>query len=93
MTAVREGVVRAEVASEVAQIVASGRRPPHLTAVLVGDDAASATYVRLKHRDCAEVGMTSSTEALPATTTQDELLQVIHRLFHSLIDHFWKFGQ
>jgi len=72
--------VRAEVAAEVARIVESGSRPPHLTAVLVGDDAASATYVRLKHRDCAEVGMTSSTEALPASTTQDELLAVIHRL-------------
>jgi methylenetetrahydrofolate dehydrogenase (NADP+) / methenyltetrahydrofolate cyclohydrolase len=72
--------VRAEVASEVAALVAAGRRPPHLTAVLVGDDAASATYVRLKHKDCAEVGMTSSTEALPAATTQDELLAVIHRL-------------
>ena len=72
--------VRAEVATEVAALVADGHRPPHLTAVLVGDDAASATYVRLKHRDCGEVGMTSSTEALPSSTTQAELLEVIHRL-------------
>ncbi|MBT5774357.1 MAG: bifunctional 5,10-methylenetetrahydrofolate dehydrogenase/5,10-methenyltetrahydrofolate cyclohydrolase [Dehalococcoidia bacterium] len=72
--------VRAEVAAQVASLVAAGHRPPHLTAVLVGDDAASATYVRLKHKDCAEVGITSSTEALPSSTTQDELLAVIHRL-------------
>jgi methylenetetrahydrofolate dehydrogenase (NADP+)/methenyltetrahydrofolate cyclohydrolase len=70
--------IRAEVATQVAAFVAAGRRPPHLTAVLVGDDAASATYVRLKQRDCAEVGMTSSTEALPSTTTQ--LLAVIQHL-------------
>jgi methylenetetrahydrofolate dehydrogenase (NADP+)/methenyltetrahydrofolate cyclohydrolase len=72
--------VRAEVARGVEQIVASGRRPPHLTAVLVGDDAASATYVRLKHRDCAEVGMTSDTVALPATATENEILDIVRGL-------------
>ncbi|MDA0352126.1 MAG: bifunctional 5,10-methylenetetrahydrofolate dehydrogenase/5,10-methenyltetrahydrofolate cyclohydrolase [Chloroflexi bacterium] len=72
--------VRAEVAAGVAELVAAGRRPPHLTAVLVGDDAASATYVRLKHRDCAEVGMTSDTVALPATATQAEILAVVRGL-------------
>jgi len=72
--------VRAEVANEVAALVAAGRRPPHLTAVLVGEDAASATYVRLKHRDCDEVGMTSSTESLPISTTQAELIDLIHHL-------------
>jgi methylenetetrahydrofolate dehydrogenase (NADP+)/methenyltetrahydrofolate cyclohydrolase len=72
--------VRGEVATGVGAIVAAGRRPPHLTAVLVGDDAASATYVRLKERDCAQVGMTSETLALPAATTQDELLDVVRGL-------------
>jgi methylenetetrahydrofolate dehydrogenase (NADP+)/methenyltetrahydrofolate cyclohydrolase len=72
--------VRAEVANEVAALVAAGRRPPHLTAVLVGEDAASATYVRLKHRDCDEVGMTSSTESLPISTTQAELIDLIRHL-------------
>jgi methylenetetrahydrofolate dehydrogenase (NADP+)/methenyltetrahydrofolate cyclohydrolase len=72
--------VRAEVANEVAALVAAGRRPPHLTAVLVGEDAASSTYVRLKHRDCDEVGMTSSTESLPISTTQAELIDLIHHL-------------
>lgn len=72
--------VRAEVAAGVEAMVAAGARPPHLTAVLVGDDAASATYVRLKGRDCAEVGMTSEALALPASTTQDELLEVVRGL-------------
>jgi methylenetetrahydrofolate dehydrogenase (NADP+)/methenyltetrahydrofolate cyclohydrolase len=72
--------VRAEVANEVAALVAAGRRPPHLTAVLVGEDAASSTYVRLKHRDCDEVGMTSSTESLPISTTQAELIDLIRHL-------------
>ena len=66
--------VRAEVAAEVARIVAAGRPRPHLTAVLVGDDPASATYVRGKHRDCVEVGLSSEVIHLPADTSQDDLL-------------------
>jgi methylenetetrahydrofolate dehydrogenase (NADP+)/methenyltetrahydrofolate cyclohydrolase len=72
--------VRAEVAAEVARIVAAGRPRPHLTAVLVGDDPASATYVRGKHRDCVEVGLSSEVIHLPADTSQDELLAVVARL-------------
>lgn len=72
--------VRAEVARGVEELAALGRRPPHLTAVLVGGDAASATYVRLKHRDCAEVGMTSETVAMPATATEAEILEVVRGL-------------
>jgi len=72
--------VRAEVATGVAEIVSNGLRRPHLTAVIVGDDAASATYVRLKHKDCAEVGMTSDTIALPTSTSQAELMEIVHGL-------------
>ena len=72
--------VRAEVAAEVARIVAAGRPRPHLTAVLVGDDPASATYVRGKHRDCEEVGLSSEVIHLPADTSQDDLLTVVARL-------------
>jgi methylenetetrahydrofolate dehydrogenase (NADP+)/methenyltetrahydrofolate cyclohydrolase len=72
--------VRAEVAAEVARIVAAGRPQPHLTAVLVGDDPASATYVRGKRRDCEEVGLSSETIHLPADTAQQALLEVVARL-------------
>lgn len=72
--------VRGEVATGVEAIVSRGHRPPHLTAVLIGDDAASAVYVRLKHKDCAEVGMTSDTVALPASTSQAQLLDIVRGL-------------
>ncbi len=72
--------VRAEVAREIERIVAAGRPRPHLTAVLVGDDPASATYVRGKDRDCREVGLSSQVIHLPAETSQEELLQIVERL-------------
>ena len=72
--------VRAEVAERVRAHVAAGGRPPHLTAVLVGDDPASQTYVRNKGAACTEVGMTSDTLRLPATTSMAELLAEVARL-------------
>ncbi len=72
--------VRAEVAERVAAHIAAGGSRPHLTAVLVGDDPASHTYVGSKTRACAEVGMTTDTLALPATTSMEQLLGQIERL-------------
>jgi methylenetetrahydrofolate dehydrogenase (NADP+)/methenyltetrahydrofolate cyclohydrolase len=70
---VQEAIL-AEVEAGVASIVAAGHRPPHLTAVLVGEDPASEIYVRTKTRKCSEVGILSGTLHLPATTSTDELL-------------------
>ena len=53
---------------------------PGLSVVLVGDDPASAVYVRSKGKACEEAGMRSDTIRMPASTTQDELLAVIDRL-------------
>ena len=50
---------------------------PGLGTVLVGDDAASAKYVGMKHRNCRELGVASIHAHLPATCTQDELEAVI----------------
>ncbi len=72
--------VAKETAQSVADYVASGHEPPHLTAVLVGDDAASAVYVRNKGRACERVGMTHETLALSAETTQAELIAHVERL-------------
>ena len=72
--------VAEETAQAVAEHVARGHAPPHLAAVLVGDDAASAVYVRNKGRACERVGMTHETLALPASTTQAELLAHVERL-------------
>ncbi len=72
--------VRAEVAAAVQAHAARGGRPPHLTAVLVGDDPASATYVRNKAAACAEVGMSTDTVRLPADASQAQVLAEVARL-------------
>ena len=82
--------LRAEVAEGVAQLTASGGPQPGLAAVLVGDDAASAVYVRNKGRACAEAGMHSETFHLPVDTPHDVLLSLIDRLnaddrFHGIL--------
>jgi len=68
--------VRAELAEEVALLEQVGITPG-LGTILVGDNPASAAYVRLKHQDCEEIGIQSFGEHLPEDTTQDRLLQVI----------------
>jgi len=70
--------IRAEVAAGVAK--AAGTTKPGLAAVLVGDDPASAVYVRSKGKACEEAGMHSETIRLPKETTEAELLAVVDRL-------------
>lgn len=53
---------------------------PGLGTVLVGEDPGSQSYVAGKHRDCAEVGITSIRRDLPDSTTEDELLAVVEEL-------------
>ena len=50
--------IRNEIAKEVEQFVQLGNAPPHLTAIIVGNDPASEVYVRNKGRACESVGMT-----------------------------------
>jgi methylenetetrahydrofolate dehydrogenase (NADP+) / methenyltetrahydrofolate cyclohydrolase len=71
--------IRRRVAEETAALVARGVRPG-LAAILVGDDPASATYVRSKGKACDEAGIHSVTLRLPATTEQIELLRQIDQL-------------
>lgn len=68
-----------EVRSRVARLHTLGVRPG-LATVLVGDDPASAGYVRKKHDACADCGVYSENVRLPAATTQDELHRTLHRL-------------
>lgn len=72
--------VRAAVQREVEAFQREFGYVPGLATVLVGDNAASATYVRSKHKACAEVGIISEGHELPASTTQAELLDLVHRL-------------
>lgn len=71
--------VRAEVKEAVDRLHARGIFPS-LHVVLVGDDPASAVYVRNKARACEEVGIRGVTHRLPATTTEAEVLALLHRL-------------
>ncbi len=71
--------VRAEVAEAVKDLRAGGVHPG-LTVVRVGDDPASAIYVRGKRKDCEEVGIRSDEHHLAATTSQGELMTLIARL-------------
>lgn len=53
---------------------------PGLATVLVGDDPASHSYVKMKHRDCEQIGVNSIRKDLPGDITQEELLAVIDEL-------------
>lgn len=69
-----------EVASAVSARVARGASRPRLATVLVGDDPASATYVRLKQGNAEKVGIESEDHTLPADTTTEELVSLVRRL-------------
>ena len=72
--------IRAEIKHEVDDIVAKGGRRPSLTAVLVGDNPASKTYVANKEKACADAGFTSDVIRLPKETTEEELLNIIRNI-------------
>jgi methylenetetrahydrofolate dehydrogenase (NADP+)/methenyltetrahydrofolate cyclohydrolase len=71
--------VRDRAAEAARDLIARGVRPC-LAVVLVGDDPASASYVRMKERDCAAVGIESRDHRLPAETTQGDLDSLIDTL-------------
>ena len=69
-----------EVRTAVAAHVAAGHPPPGLAVVLVGDNAASQVYVRMKRKTTEAVGMRSFAFDLPAAASEAELLALIDRL-------------
>ena len=70
----------AKVKEEVAAQVAGMEQKPGLAVVLVGDNPASRVYVNGKKKDCAECGIYSEEYAIPAETTQQELLELVETL-------------
>ena len=72
--------IKTELAVRVDQLILQGKRPPHLAAVLVGNDGASLTYVGSKVRSCERIGYESTLIQLPEETTEAELLEQIDRL-------------
>jgi len=73
-------VLKQEIAEEVAQIVADGKKKPHLAAVLVGHDGGSETYVAAKVKACELVGFDSTLIRFEDTVTEVELLKCIEDL-------------
>ena len=70
----------AEIKQSLRDRCAALSRPPRLAVVLVGDDPASAVYVRNKEQDCAQCGISCADHRLPADTSQEALLALIDTL-------------
>ena len=82
--------IRGEVAEGVKAFTAKHGYAPGLAAVLVGDDPASAVYVRNKERACAEVGIFSETFNLPQDSAQSQVIEQVQKLnrddrFHGIL--------
>ncbi len=73
-------LIKKEIAAEVLKIVASGKRAPHLAAVLVGHDGGSETYVAAKVKACELVGFESTLIRFEENVSENELLQCIDQL-------------
>ena len=71
--------IRSEVAKRAAELAAAGHRPG-LAVLLVGDDPASAVYVRNKVKDCEESGIHSILDRMPTDTTEAALLARVRDL-------------
>ena len=72
--------IKDEIASEVKSITLSGDRPPHLAALIVGNDGASLTYVGSKVKACEKVGFDSTLLSLPESISEQELLTKVNEL-------------
>ncbi|RXJ83214.1 bifunctional methylenetetrahydrofolate dehydrogenase/methenyltetrahydrofolate cyclohydrolase FolD [Arcobacter cloacae] len=72
--------IKEEVKVEVAQLVEEKHITPGLAVILVGNDAASATYVASKAKSCKNAGIYSVVHEMPETITQEELLETIARM-------------
>jgi methylenetetrahydrofolate dehydrogenase (NADP+) / methenyltetrahydrofolate cyclohydrolase len=72
--------LKQSIKAEVEKMQAQGLRAPGLAVILVGGDAASSVYVNSKRKSCEEVGFTSKSFDLPATTTQEELVKLVEQL-------------
>lgn len=72
--------IQNQLQTEISQKVAQGKRAPGLAVLMVGDNPASAVYVRNKEKSCQKVGMESFSRHFPADATQEELERAIAQL-------------
>jgi methylenetetrahydrofolate dehydrogenase (NADP+)/methenyltetrahydrofolate cyclohydrolase len=75
--------IKEELKIETAQLISEGKRPPHLAAILVGNNGASETYVGAKVKTCTEIGYKSSMLRLEESITEHKLLEIIDELNHN----------
>ncbi|MFW2331791.1 MAG: bifunctional methylenetetrahydrofolate dehydrogenase/methenyltetrahydrofolate cyclohydrolase FolD [Nitrospinota bacterium] len=77
-------IIKEEIATEIKTIAEKNGRTPGLAVVLVGSDLASEVYVKLKKRDCKEVGIKSFEHNLPESCSENELLSLIEQLNNNI---------
>ncbi|MBK7466001.1 MAG: bifunctional methylenetetrahydrofolate dehydrogenase/methenyltetrahydrofolate cyclohydrolase FolD [Saprospiraceae bacterium] len=73
-------IIRKEISDRVRDFCKTDTRPPHLAAILIGDNPASQSYVKNKIKACEEVGYASTLIKKPLHTTESELLDIVQRL-------------
>jgi methylenetetrahydrofolate dehydrogenase (NADP+) / methenyltetrahydrofolate cyclohydrolase len=74
--------LKIEIAAEVEQIIATGKRAPHLAAILVGNDGGSLTYVGHKVKACEQVGFKSTLIQMEDTVSEHAVLHEVQKLNH-----------
>ncbi|MEI6576721.1 MAG: tetrahydrofolate dehydrogenase/cyclohydrolase catalytic domain-containing protein [Bacteroidota bacterium] len=72
--------IKSQIATKVKAMIDAGIEPPHLAAILVGNDPASETYVKSKEKSCQEVGFLSSVYRFPENTSETKLLEAVNFL-------------
>lgn len=77
---IASAAVKADLQAETQQLLQSGKRAPHLAAILVGSNGASETYVASKIKNCEEIGIISSLIRLDDDVAEPVLLEAIERL-------------
>lgn len=79
--------IRADIATQITELKRREQIQPGLAVILVGEDPASAIYVRNKRQACEEAGIKSVHHYLPASTTENELIALIQQLNHDPAIH------
>jgi len=75
--------MKSAIALEVSELINAGKRPPHLVAILVGNNGASETYVANKVKSCEELGFISTLLRFPPTISEQDLLEQVVKINHN----------
>ena len=75
--------MKSAIALEVSELINAGKRPPHLVAILVGNNGASETYVANKVKSCEELGFISTLLRFPPTISEKDLLEQVLKINHN----------